>query len=141
MHSENALFIRAPAQRIYELAARVERWPEILPHYRWVRVLSGEGRRRVVEMAARRDFIPVWWCAEQQLFPEEPRIAFRHVRGITRGMEVEWLFEPRDGGTLVRIRHELRFPIPFVAEAVIGPYFVSNVAGKTLARIKELAEA
>jgi len=28
---------RAPADLCFRVAADVERWPEILPHYRWVR--------------------------------------------------------------------------------------------------------
>ena len=150
MHTKNEILIRAGAAEVYGLAAPVERWPEILPHYRWVRVLEdgGEGRR-VVEMAALRNFIPVRWRAEQLLFPDAPRIVFRHVGGVTKGMEVEWVFAPQDDGVVrVSILHDLERGLagwPLVGEAVadrvVGPFFVSNIAGKTLRRIKELAEA
>ena len=43
---------------IVALAADVERWPVILPHYRWVTLLDGGGDRKTVEMAARRGRIP-----------------------------------------------------------------------------------
>jgi ribosome-associated toxin RatA of RatAB toxin-antitoxin module len=145
VYTENAILIHARAETIYALAAAVERWPERLPHYRWVHVLEDHGSRRVVEMAARRDWIPVRWWAEQELFPEEPRIVFRHVGGVTRGMWVEWTFTPQTDGVLVRIEHELRLGWPLiggiVADHVIGPRFVGNIAGKTLRRIKQLAEA
>lgn len=144
MHAENSIVIRAPTERIFELACAVERWPELLPHYRWVSVLERSAGARLVEMAASRDGIPVSWWAVQQLYPEVPRITFRHVRGITRGMEVVWSFRPQDGGTLVRIEHQLalRWPLigPWVAERIIGPQFVEHIAGKTLRRIKQLAE-
>lgn len=144
MHTENALLIEAPLNSVYALAADVGRWAEILPHYRWVRVLQDDGDRRLVEMAAWRDLIPVWWCAEQRLYPDEPRITFRHLRGITAGMEVAWSFAPNGRGVLVAIQHDLRLRWPlvggFVANQVIGPQFVSNIAGKTLRRIKQLAE-
>jgi ribosome-associated toxin RatA of RatAB toxin-antitoxin module len=145
MRSENSIVMRAPIERIFGLACAVERWPEILPHYRWVRELSRSGYSRVVEMAAHRDGIPVRWWAEQRCEPEVPRITFRHVRGVTKGMEVEWSFTPVSDGVLVRIDHELRLPWPLVgglvADRVIGPLFISDIAGKTLRRIKELAEA
>ncbi len=149
MHTENEILIRADAAEVYRLAAPVERWPEILPHYRWVRVLEDDGEgRRLVEMAARRDFIPVRWRAEQRLFPDVPRITFRHVGGVTKGMEVEWAFAPR-GERVVRvgILHDLPRLVGWpliggvVAERIVGPFFVSNIAGKTLGRIKELAES
>ena len=96
-------------------------------------------------MAAWRDGIPVRWWAEQALYPDEPRIVFRHVRGPTRGMDVEWSFTPRSDQTYVAIRHELTLPWPIVgelvAERIIGRLFVENIAGKTLRRIKALAEA
>ena len=145
MHTENHIVIRAEPRVIYDYAAAVERWPDLLPHYRWVTVLREDGNRRLVEMAARRDGIPVRWQAEQVLYPDEPRIAFRHVRGVTTGMEVEWRFRPGPDGTEVSILHDLRLNWPLigglVAEQVIGPFFVANIAGKTLRRIKELAEA
>ena len=145
MQTETDIFIQADPMTVYRYAAATERWPEILPHYRWVYVLEEEGNSRLVEMAARRNFYPVRWWAIQTCFPNEPRIAFKHVRGITKGMEVEWLFEPKEGGVQVTITHDLdlRWPLigGFVANYIIGPIFIENIAGKTLARVKELAEA
>ena len=148
MHTENEIFIQANIAEIYQLAASVERWPEILPHYRWVHVLRDDGDRRLVEMAARRDRIPVRWRAEQRLFPEEPRITFRHVGGFTKGMEVQWVFGPTgQGGVRVAILHDLPrlLGLPLVgdlaANRIVGPLFIKDIAGKTLRKIKELAEA
>ncbi|HEV8638196.1 MAG TPA: SRPBCC family protein [Chloroflexota bacterium] len=145
MHTENSIVIRAQPERIFRLACAVERWPELLAHYRSVREISRQGDRRVVEMAAHRDGIPVRWRAEQICDPAVPRITFRHVRGVTTGMEVEWSFTPTGDGVLVRISHELRLGWPviggLVADRIIGPFFIANIAGKTLRRIKQLAEA
>ena len=146
MHAENSIVMYADLDRIVALAADVERWPAILPHYRWVRLLEGGGDRKVVEMAARRDWIPVRWRAIQEIdrAGSTPVIRFRHIRGVTRGMDVAWTFAPVNGGHLVRISHEFQPPWPvvggFVADRVIGPRFVGNIAGKTLAVIKRVAE-
>ena len=67
MHSDTTIIIGGPLPRIVELAADVERWPEILPHYRWVTLLGGGGDRKVVEMAARRGRIPLRWRAVQKI--------------------------------------------------------------------------
>lgn len=145
MRVANTVLIAAPVQRIYALAAPVERWPELLPHYRWVKVLEECGHTRLVEMACWRDAIPLRWTALEELQPDVPRIRFLHVAGVTRGMEVAWEFTPTEHGTEVRIDHDLRlgWPLigPAVANRVIGPLFISDVAGKTLKRMKLLAES
>jgi uncharacterized membrane protein len=144
MRMRNEIAIAAPAWRIFERASATARWPEILPHYRYVRVLSAEGARSIVEMAARRPIdalrvgIPVRWRAEQIDDRATPQIYFRHLGGWTNGMEVYWRFTPQsDGTTLVQIDHELRSPLaPF-----IGAYFVHDIASRTLARMKAICEA
>lgn len=142
--TRNAIDIAAPAQTIYALAAATERWPEILPHYRYVRILGRSGASRTVAMGAWQDVFPIAWVAEQTNDAATPHIAFRHVRGWTRGMDVEWLFEPTATGTRVTIEHRLRFRFPFAAawlgKHLVSDYFVHGVAAKTLARIKALAE-
>jgi len=145
MHTEACVRMRGSVEAIFDYAARVEQWPEWLPHYRGVRIIEAHGNERVVEMKARRHRIPVWWWARQVLLPAERRIRYTHLRGITRGMEVEWRFRPDpDGSVLVTIVHdlELRWPVigrP-VARWIIGPLFVEPIAGQTLERIKSLVE-
>jgi len=142
--TRNTVEIAAPAERIYELASATERWPEILPHYRYVRVLERRGATRVVAMSAWQDVFPLRWVAEQTNDPRTPRIAFHHVRGWTRGMDVDWIFEPTATGTRVTIEHRLRFLFPVAAEwlgkHLVSGYFIHGVAAKTLARMKALAE-
>jgi Polyketide cyclase / dehydrase and lipid transport len=145
MQSVMQVHIRAPYERIFPLAAEIERWPERLPHYRYVRrVPSANGERRFA-MGARRGPIPVRWEAIQRPLPEQRRIEFTHTGGVTRGMEVAWRFEPRDGGWDVSIHHALQLHWPlvggFAAERVIGPQFIDAIAGRTLRRVKALAEA
>lgn len=143
MHTENQIEIRGDIRRIFQLAAQVDKWPEILPHYRWVRVLSRKKRRSTVEMAARRGRIPVSWTAVQEVFPYE-RITFKHVRGFTTGMEVAWLFTPSEGSVKVRITHDFSLSWPviggFVSRYIVGKLFVQPIATKTLQHIKQTAE-
>jgi ribosome-associated toxin RatA of RatAB toxin-antitoxin module len=145
MRADNAILIRAPLAEIYELAAAVERWPTFLPHYRYVRVREQHGGARLLEMAARRDWIPVWWMAVLECQPDVPEIRFHHVRGITTGMDVAWRFAPGPEGVWVSIHHDLNLKWPIVgrliADRIIGPLFIECIAARTLARIKLLAEA
>lgn len=143
--TRNTVEIAAPAAAVFALGAATERWPEILPHYRYVRVLRDDGPKRVVAMGAWQDVFPIRWVAEQINDPAVPHIRFRHLRGWTRGMDVEWIFEPFAGGTRVTIEHRLEFRFPVAAEwlgrRLVSDYFVHGVAAKTLARVKVLAEA
>jgi aromatase len=149
VQTETEILIHADPTTVYRFGAATDRWPEFLPHYRWVRVLDEQGSSRLVDMSAYRDFsvirYPVRWWAVQTCFPDEPRIAFRHVRGVTKGMEVEWRFTPVDHGVRVTIAHDLDLKWPLigglVANWVVGPVFIENIAGKTLRRVKEMAEA
>ena len=148
--------VRAPIATIFELAKRVERWPEHLSHYRYVRFRDerpdGGG---VVEMSAYRPFDsgipiprfnwPTWWLSEMMVNTRVPCIRFRHIGGITTGMEVEWSFTPVPDGTHVRILHVWDGPrIPVVgswaATLLIGPVFVHGIASRTLAGLAAVAE-
>lgn len=146
MHSVMRLRMAAPPARIFALAAEVERWPEILPHYRYVRrVADPDGERRFA-MGARRGAIPVRWEAIQRPQPDTGTIEFVHTGGVTRGMAVAWRIAPGDDGLSdVSIEHalDLRWPLVggWVARTIIGPQFVEAIAGRTLRRLKELAEA
>ena len=137
MQTEATLRVRAEPGRMYHLAAAVEDWPRLLPHYRRVTILEDCGERRILDMHARRDRIPVAWTAEQRLFPGEPRITFTHIGGITRGMRVAWTFTPEaDGMLAVRVWHWFCPNWPGVPDGlvhlVVGRFFVDAIAGQTL---------
>ena len=155
MYVVDRTLIRAPLDRVFAFARDVERWPEILPHYRWVRMLERRADGGRVEMAAWRPFgpaplrYPAWWVSEMRvdLASGRPVIRYRHVDGITRGMDVEWLLQPStEGGVAVEIVHRWSGPgWPLVgalaADLVIGPVFVHGIASRTLAGIRRRAEA
>jgi ribosome-associated toxin RatA of RatAB toxin-antitoxin module len=142
--------MRADPAIVFQLAAAVEDWPRILPHYQSVRVLATRGdTQRTVQMRARRDVfwglaLPLQWTAIQALDEQHQRIEFEHVHGITRGMRVVWSMDRAQTALVVQIRHvfEPRWPLPdALVHAIVGDYFVNGVARRTLRRIGELAEA
>ena len=156
METLDERLVRAPMETMFDIAVAVEHWPAYLPHYRFVRVRE---RRRdddlLVEMSADRPFgiasWPTWWLSEMTVQRAEhgagalPTIRFRHVGGITKGMDVEWSFVPEGDGVRVRILHVWdgpRWPLVGVvaATAVIGPVFVHGIASRTLAGLAAAAE-
>ncbi len=130
MRTESVVTMSADLENIVALAADVERWPLILPHYRWVT----------------RGRFPVKWRAIQEIERngQTPIIRYRHIGGVTKGMEVAWTFAPTPGEISVRIDHDFNPPWPviggFIADGIIGPHFVDAIAGKTLHTIKAIVE-
>ena len=136
-------------ERAFQVASDVERWPEILSHYRWVRFIDRHQRGGTVEMAAWRPFglfrYPTWWVSEMTLDRAARAIRYRHVRGTTTGMDVVWRLVGESDGVAVTIVHEWTGPAwplvgPVAARLVIGPVFIHGIASRTLAGIKRFAE-
>jgi hypothetical protein len=156
--------VRAPLPVIFELARDVEGWPRHLPHYRFVRFTRrAEDGGGIVEMSANRPFGPLnwptFWRSQMSVLGDParpgagtvaPLVRFRHIGGITTGMDVAWEFHAAAGGTLVRIVHVWDGPsLPLLtpigvtrlaATMVIGPVFVHGIASRTLAGLAGAAE-
>lgn len=153
MRTANSVDICGDAERIcgriFALAADIQDWPVLLPHYRYVRLLERSDTHKVADFGASRDGFPVKWRARQDLFPDENRITFVHLRGISVGMEVEWRLEKCGDHVNVRIEHALTYPVnallrlpaDWFAAVIVGRMFVHNIAGKTLRCIKAKVEA
>jgi hypothetical protein len=150
MKTVDRLRMRAPVERVLQAAVDVERWPALLEHYRWVRMLERRDGGGLVEMAAWRPFGPVryptWWVSEMRVDRTAPAVHYRHVRGITTGMDVVWQLEPEESDTVVTIVHQWSGPRwPLVggaaAEWVIGPVFIHGIASRTLAGIARHVES
>ena len=149
MRTVDRLAMRATPASVFEAASNVEQWPALLPHYRWVRMLERRSGGGVVEMAAWRPFGPVgyptWWVSEMWTDPVRATVRYRHIRGITAGIDVEWSIIPTREGSAVTLLHEWNGPgWPLVgrpaAELVIGPVFIHGIASRTLAGIRRAVE-
>jgi ribosome-associated toxin RatA of RatAB toxin-antitoxin module len=150
METIDERIVMAPWRTMFALAKNVEEWPIHLSHYRYVRfrerAVDGGG---IVEMSADRPFGPVgwptWWLSQMAVDEGAPSIRFRHIGGITKGMDVEWTFRAVPEGTAVRIVHVWDGPpLPLIgipaATIVIGPVFIHGIASRTLAGLAHVAE-
>jgi ribosome-associated toxin RatA of RatAB toxin-antitoxin module len=144
METTNTVVMRGDPDRIFALAADIQDWPALLPHYRYVIVEEQSADHKVATMAATRNGFPVQWRCRQELARATRRIRFKHIGGITKGMDVEWRIEPGPQGAQVSIWHKLNYPVPVLgplfAKYVVGRLFVHNIAGKTLQCIKAKVE-
>ncbi|HEV7401299.1 MAG TPA: SRPBCC family protein [Chthoniobacteraceae bacterium] len=144
MHTATSIVIHAAREKIFEAVHRLSRWPEVLPHYRYVRTLRQEGARAIVKMACFRTGIPVAWTSAYDADPATLELHFEHLRGWTKGMKVVWKLTATGEGTLVEIVHDLHFRVPalaWLAEPIIGGFFIDHVARKTLSVFKAHIES
>lgn len=144
LHTGNSILIRAPRETIFALVRDLARWPELLPHYRYVRTLGAGERGSIVEMGATRSGIPISWSSDYWADERALELHFLHLTKWTKGMKVVWALTPTRDGTRVEIIHNLKFRIPllaWLAEPIIGRFFISHIASLTLARFKTLLES
>ena len=152
MHTVDVIRIAAPPERVWPLAVQVERWPEILPHYRAVSRLAGTPEHDgTVAMSAWRPFggplnWPTWWHASMQVDHARHEIRYQHIAGITTGMDVLWTLTGEANATVITLLHDWRGPRwpligPLAANLVIGPVFIHGIASRTLAGIARAATA
>lgn len=149
METVDRVSVHAPIERVFGIAVDVERWPEFLEHYRWVRVLERNTHGCLVEMAAWRPFgplrYPTWWESRMSVDHEENVIRYEHVRGVTLGMDVEWKLATHSNEVRITITHRWKGPpVPILGAAVaswiIGPVFIHGIASRTLVGVKRKAE-
>src|SRR6266513_5510851 len=125
MHKTNSIIMCAPRMTIFETAANLELWPEILPHYRYIRYLERGPNRNLVVMAATRSGIPISWTSEQIIDRERLEIQFHHLKAFTKGMCVVWTFQDAPAGVLFYIKHDLAFELILlgpIAEKITGDF-------------------
>jgi len=143
MRKINSIIMYAPKTLIFETAANLELWPEILPHYRYIRYLERGPNWNVVVMAATRSGIPISWTSEQIIDRDRLEIHFHHLKAFTKGMRVVWTFQDAPTGVLVEIKHDLAFRLNLlapVADKIIGDFFIHHIASKTLHCMKSYIE-
>jgi uncharacterized membrane protein len=143
--------IRAPIADVFSAACDVEAWPRLLPHYRRVAVLERHpDDGSIVEMAAWRPFgparWPVWWVSNMRSDSVARTISYRHIKGVTAGMDVIWRLVEDGAATGVSIEHWWsgpRWPVigPAAADWLIGPVFVHGIASRTLAGLAKVLES
>jgi ribosome-associated toxin RatA of RatAB toxin-antitoxin module len=144
MRKINSIIMHAPKRTIFETAANLELWPQILPHYRYIYYLERSPDRNVVVMAATRSGIPISWTSEQIIDRDRLEIHFHHLKAFTKGMRVSWTFQDAPAGVLVEIKHDLAFRMNLlapIADKIIGDFFIHNIASKTLRCMKSYIEA
>ena len=84
LHTGNFIDIRARREDIFSVVSDLPRWPELLPHYRSIRMLGAGEKGRIVRMAAFRSGIPISWVSEFWTDANALELHFLHLRNVQR---------------------------------------------------------
>jgi aromatase len=106
-HTDNEVVIEAPLELVWEKLNDVENWPNLFSEYANAEILEREGNTVRFRLTTHPD--PeydgqVWsWVSERTVDPETHSVkAHRIETGPFDHMDIEWYFEPADGGTKMR---------------------------------------
>jgi ribosome-associated toxin RatA of RatAB toxin-antitoxin module len=147
MDRTNEITIRAPLNKIFAVAANLQRWPEFLPHYRYNRYISQTPSGGVIKMACIRSGLKTTRISDYRIDPEKRQLHFYHRKSpFTRGMKVVWDFEELPGGLVrVVISYNLELKWSLIGPAITGWFggrvYFHDIAEKTLAGLKRKVEA
>ena len=106
-HTDNEVVIEAPLELVWEKMNDVENWPNLFSEYANAEILEREENTVRFRLTTHPD--PeydgqVWsWVSERTVDPETHSVkAHRIETGPFDHMNIEWYFEPADGGTKMR---------------------------------------
>ena len=88
--------------------------------------------------------MPISWTSAYEADAARLELQFEHLRAWTKGMRVVWTLTPTRDGTRVEIVHHLKFRIlllGWLADPIIGGFFIEDVANRTLRSFKTYIEA
>jgi hypothetical protein len=144
LHTASSIQIRAPRERIFQFLQDIPRWPEHLPHYRSVHEVGPDPvGRPIFQMTIRRSGIPITWKKVCDIDGTALELRFEHLNGWTKGMKEIWTLTPTRDGTRAEIVHDLAFRMPalaWLAEPILGGFFVSHISQRTLETLKQVIE-
>ena len=150
MQSTIGIDIDAPPDLVFAIARDVALWERLLPHYSRSRADRRHSDGAITfQFVARRPLVevlgiglPVAWRSRVSSDAAHRRLSFRHIGGVTAGMDVTWRLEPRTGGgTRVEIEHVFDRGPADLLPTIVERLFTRPIAGRTLATFKSLAEA
>jgi aromatase len=106
-HTDNEVVIAAPLDIVWEKMNDVEGWPHLFSEYAKAEIIEREGNTVKFRLTTHPD--PeydgqVWtWVSERTVDPDTHTVkAHRIETGPFDHMDIEWYFEPADGGTKMR---------------------------------------
>jgi len=106
-HTDNAIVINAPLKLVWDIANDVENWPNLFTEYAKAEIIERKENTvtfRLTTFPDKEHNDTVWsWVSERTVDPQTHTVkAHRIETGPFAFMNIQWFFEPVDGGTKMR---------------------------------------
>ena len=104
-HTENSVTINAPLDLVWEMTNDVANWPDLFTEYATAEILEQNGNTVRFRLSMHPDENgKVWsWVSERTADPETHTVkAHRVETGPFEYMNIQWFYEPVEGGTYMR---------------------------------------
>ncbi len=104
-HTDNSVVIDAPLDLVWEMTNDVSNWPNLFTEYAQAEILEqGENTVRFRLTMHPDEDGKVWsWVSERTMDPATRTVKARRIKtGPFEYMNIEWFYEPVEGGTRMR---------------------------------------
>ena|SRR5438132_3651289 len=141
---QHTVQINRPLQYVYDLARRVESYPDFLPGYIESQILERQNGRWLLARAAIVQGKIIRWKSWVE-FIENKALTFEQVEGPLQGMRVQWDFDERGPGcTQVTITHRYHLSHPLFLGRILEKYIykpkLDQMASQIVAALKRVCE-
>jgi aromatase len=144
VRTDNSIVINAPLDTVWDITNDVANWPNLFTEYATADILERRDNTVVFRLTMHPDENgKVWsWVSERTSDPATHSVrAHRVETGPFEFMNIEWYYEPVDGGTKMRWVQEftMKPQAPANDEQMEG--YINTNTKKQMAIIKERIEA
>jgi ribosome-associated toxin RatA of RatAB toxin-antitoxin module len=142
IHLEHSIVIKSDIDKVFEIAEKIEKFPEFMPHVKTARIIKKQGNKREVEMTAVVNGMKSNWISASTT-EKKKKITYKQVKGFCKAMGGEWLFEKNPEGTKITVIHNFEVGLPIIGNLIgliVVKKWVNKYSYLTLGAIKEKAE-
>ena len=144
-HTDNEVIIEAPRDFVWDRMMDIESWPDLFSEYAKAEVIEEEGDTVTFRLTTHPD--PeydgqVWsWTSERTADPGSYQSKSKRIEtGPFEYMNIEWYFEPADGGTKMRWVQDFSMKPSAPADDEQAQEYLNKNTAEQMKAIKERLE-
>ncbi|MFH1369043.1 MAG: SRPBCC family protein [Elusimicrobiota bacterium] len=142
MITKGSIIIKESFFKVYAVACDIEHQHEFIPGYEPAVISKTNDGKMVIQRTAALNKKKMTWKSTAEFAPNK-FILFKQIEGRLKGMEIEWLFDAVDEGTMLTITHTLRLNIPIIGrfiETYIAKPAIDKLTSNVLKGLKNKME-